>query len=592
MEVTIDQSNQLQQHATTVSSRKELNHRLVSPPSFHACGDGRTVVVTEHRISVLTHRSNNGAADVEINAKLDVFFTVSEIIENESDDYFFRKILCGAKSSSPEKQASLYVNHLGMENADECIIYLQGGPGFGASPPICGLGLGDSSSWAGKALSRGFKRIVLMDQRGTGKSSPITKQTLQNRFPDLFIFDDPDEGGSGFLLTKDQTIDQLQIAYPDQSKNVVTALKESVDFLSCFRADNIVQDAECVKNALLMVPTIGSESKPRPWGAALGQSFGGFCLMTYLSQIEDPPKVCIFTGGIAPMLSSCDDIYTLLWEAVKERNLRYYDKYPGDIETVKKIVRLLLSDPPALPSGGSLTARRFLQLGVSLGGSPASFASLHSLLTTALVEYGGCDGENQEEFSRAFLKFMDSVQPFDNHPLYFLLHESIYCDGPKSSPANWSAHRMFEKISSIQPEYDFEFTSQTNSSDHRPTLFFGEMIFPWMADGDYAELSGFGMKALAHAIAKKDDWGQLYDAEKMRLALGDGWKSKATAAIYFDDMYVSFDACMKVTKRGGPMEKCKVWITNEYQHSGLRDDGEQVFDKLLGMAKGSIQTPS
>lgn len=60
----------------------------------------------------------------------------------------------------------------------------------------------------------------------------------------------------------------------------------------------------------------------------------------------------------------------------------------------------------------------------------------------------------------------------------------------------------------------------------------------------------------------------------------------------FKDMYVDFDAVMKVTKRGNPLENCKVWISNEYQHSGLRDDGAMIFNKLLGMAKGEVGTPS
>ena len=68
--------------------------------------------------------------------------------------------------------------------------------------------------------------------------------------------------------------------------------------------------------------------------------------------------------------------------------------------------------------------------------------------------------------------------------------------------------------------------------------------------------------------------------------------SKAAAAVYYDDMYVDFDAVMKVTKRGNPLENCKVWISNEYQHSGLRDDGAMIFNKLLGMAKGEVGTPS
>ncbi len=115
-----------------------------------------------------------------------------------------------------------------------------------------------------------------------------------------------------------------------------------------------------------------------------------------------------------------------------------------------------------------------------------------------------------------------------------------------------------------------------------------------MADGDYAELSGFGMRALAQALADKNDWGPLYNPENMRRALAvDGTGvSKAAAAVYYDDMYVDFNACMKVTKRGGPLENCKVWISNEYQHSGLRDDGAMIFNKLLGMAKGEVGTPS
>ena len=68
----------------------------------------------------------------------------------------------------------------------------------------------------------------------------------------------------------------------------------------------IVLDAEDVKDVLLLprrAEGAGEEEKPRPWGAALGQSFGGFCVMTYLSQISHPPKICLLTGGGAPVLT-------------------------------------------------------------------------------------------------------------------------------------------------------------------------------------------------------------------------------------------------------------------------------------------------
>jgi hypothetical protein len=116
------------------------------------------------------------------------------------------------------------------------------------------------------------------------------------------------------------------------------------------------------------------------------------------------------------------------------------------------------------------------------------------------------------------------------------------------------------------------------------------MMFPWMPQ-DYEELSGVGLQALANDLASKKDWGKLYDADQMRRVLEDGI-CKAAAAVYHEDMYVDFDACSKVTARGGPLEKCKLWVTNEYQHSGIRDDGANIFGKLHSMALGSLRLPS
>lgn len=305
--------------------------------------------------------------------------------------------------------------------------------------------------------------------------------------------------------------------------------------------------------------------------------------MTYLSLVDHPPKVCLLTGGIAPMLTPAYEAYSSLWERVKERNLCYYDMYPGDIGLVKKIVKKLLDEPATLPSGGTLTARRFLQLGMALGGSPSSFASLHSLFQSAFLQ------PDETDFTRSFLKAVDNDQPFDDHPIYYLLHESIYADGLQSSPTNWAAHRAFEDKIKTPSEFDYRLTSQLDS-DARPTLLFGEMVFPWMSE-DFAECGGVGMTALANSLASKEDWGPLYNGEHMREVLGDG-RSLAAAAVYYDDLYVDFDCSMKVAARGGPLEKAKIFVTNDYQHSGLRDAGASMFTKLHGMATGSVRTPS
>ena len=130
-----------------------------------------------------------------------------------------------------------------------------------------------------------------MDQRGTGKSSPITKQRLKKQFPDLFLFDNCEE-------SKDSESAEMQL----KRAKVTKAVKDATDYLSKFRSNSIVRDAEWIKGALTQTTNpILEEDKmlpPQPWGAALGQSFGGFCLMTYLSSISNPPTMTLFTGGI------------------------------------------------------------------------------------------------------------------------------------------------------------------------------------------------------------------------------------------------------------------------------------------------------
>jgi len=566
---------------------QKVNHRMISPPTFHAVGEGRRVVITEHKLSVPLDRSNPPTAPNAKEPMVDIYFSIAELVTTPEDEKFFQElqsVTAGASTAIKQREmkqrAAKYKTFANLKDAKDCMIYLQGGPGFGAPVPINGIGLSDKSSWAGAALSKGYKRVVFMDQRGTGKSSTITKQTLQKRFPDLFLIDDDTDSITGTVSSMSSVkadIENFMDSREEEAKKVKTALGEAVQYMSHFRADNIVKDAEAVKEALLQSPAgveEGQEAPPTPWGCALGQSFGGFCMMSYLSLIPNPPMICLLTGGIAPMLTNVDELYVSVRERVKERNMKYYERYPGDVDVVKRIVSCLDKTPPKLPSGGLLTARRFRQLGLSLGGPPSAFASLHALFASAFVS------DEEDEFTRAFLKDMDSTQPFDDYPLYFLMHESIYAD--KSSDCEktvWSAQRASDN-------------EVVDSSD--PVLFTGEVVFPWMADGEYAELSGLGMRALAHALATKDDWGLLYDADHMKkmLAVDGTGRSKAAAAVYYEDMYVDFDACMTVCKRGGPLENCQVWISNEYQHSGLRDDGATIFNKLLGMAKGEVGTPS
>lgn len=116
--------------------------------------------------------------------------------------------------------------------------------------------MGQKSSWVGAALGKGYKRVVLMDQRGTGKSSTITKQTLQKRFPDLFELDDVCgtfdgvEGSS--MTTVENELMNKESTHGQLVDKVRTAMKEATEYMTNFRADNIVKDAEAVKDVLLL----------------------------------------------------------------------------------------------------------------------------------------------------------------------------------------------------------------------------------------------------------------------------------------------------------------------------------------------------
>lgn len=559
---------------------QERNHRITSV-TFHPTGTDQRVVVTDHLVSVPLFRDGRVS-----NERLDVFF---RIVEKDTDSAFFERLL----GLSPKQRASIYIQDFcALQNLDDVVLYLQGGPGFGAPTPVADIGVApNSGSWIDAALHKhNYKRVVLLDQRGTGNSSPVTKQTLERKFPNLFLLD-------GDIVHNRQSLEDFHETHPEEVQKVQQAVETVTDYLAQFRADNIVQDAEYIREALLLPDPIDQEpskgtSEPKPWGCSLGQSYGGFCSMTYMSQVEHPPRVMLLTGGIAPMLSSSnvETVYGDLWDRVKDRSLLYYDMFPEDVGLVKTIVRKLMNQPASLPSGGRLTARRFLSLGIALGSSPSSFASLHEFLGSAFV--GGTDIDSDDlsqlEFSRSFLKGIDTKQSFDDAPIYFWMHETIYADGPSNSPTSWAANRALEnKINAGGAEFDYQSTCQT---DDHPILFFGEHVFPWMPE-DFAELSGVGLRQVANSLAEKTDWKPLYDSEHMKLVHNSG-RTRSAAAVYHEDMYVEFNACMKVAKRDGPLGRTKCYVTNEYQHSGLRDNGAGLFTKLHGMAKGGVRTPS
>ncbi|KAK4786971.1 hypothetical protein SAY86_010804 [Trapa natans] len=335
--------------------------------------------------------------------------------------------------------------------------------------------------------------------------------------------------------------------------------KDLADYLGHFRADNIVNDAEFVR--VHLVPDA------EPW-TVLGQSYGGFCVVTYLSFAPHGLKQALLTGGIPPIGNGCsaNDVYRACCEQIVLQNEKFYKRYPQDIEVVHEVVKYLAGSEGGgvpLPSGGFLTPRGLQTLGLSGLGSSTGFERLHYMFERVwdpqLVPGAA------KQISHYFLRSFESWSSFDTNPLYALLHEAIYNQGAASC---WSAER-------VMAENESKFNALNAAKENRPVLFTGEMIFPWMFDEIYA-LRPF--KEAANILAEKKDWPPLYDVKSL-----NNNKVPVAAAVYYEDMYVNFKLAMETASH---ITGIRLWISNEYMHSGLRDNGTRVLNQLLGMLNG------
>ncbi|MFJ9696425.1 alpha/beta fold hydrolase [Kitasatospora sp. NPDC101183] len=434
--------------------------------------------------------------------------TVSRLPGIVTTDHVFQVPL---DHSAPEgERIEVYAREVvaaGREQDDlPWLLFLQGGPG-GKSPRPLGR-----DAWLDRALDD--YRVLLLDQRGTGRSTPATRQTLARR------------GGA----------------------------QEQADYLAHFRADSIVCDAEFIRHRLL-----GAD---RRW-SLLGQSFGGFCTLTYLSFFPEGLTEAFVTGGLAGLTTGADDVYRATYRQVARKNEDHYARFPGDVEAVRRIAAHLAGAPASLPGGGLLTVEAFQALGLMLGGGSGS-GSLHHLLEEAWVE-----GVAGPELSDTFLAGAQAQLSFAGGPLYAVLHESIYgqrsVDGGAATA--WAAERVRKEF----PQFD----ARSALEGDGPVLFTGEMIYPWMFDTDPALRP---LKEAAELLAARTEWPALYDPA--RLAANT---VPVTAAVYHDDMYVA-TADSLATARA--VRGLRAWVTNEWEHDGLRVSGGKVLDRLIKMAHG------
>jgi pimeloyl-ACP methyl ester carboxylesterase len=372
------------------------------------------------------------------------------------------------------------------------VVFFQGGPGFPANRPA------DNAGWIGEVLKS--HRLLLLDQRGTGLSSRVLPQSLAR----------------------------------------LGSAEDQAEYLTHFRADNIVRDAEAIRKLLL-----GADRK---W-KGMGQSYGGFCLLTYLSFAPEGLDGVMITGGVAGIKRRAEENYRLTYQKTREKNEAYYHHYPEDEDRVKAIVSYLTEHEVVLPSGGRLSPRRFQAMGLCLGGE-GGFEQLHYLMEKAWV--AGGDGP---ELAYDFLVACERMHDFDTNPIYCILHESIYAE---HYATEWSAERVREEY----PEFEV--------NSERRFYFTGEMISPTMLD-DFAHLRP--LKACAEILAAKSDWGALYDLDQLAKN-----EVPVAAISYYEDMFVPIEWSRETAEH---IPNFYQWVTNEWEHNGIAKNGPKIVARLL-----------
>lgn len=240
------------------------------------------------------------------------------------------------------------------------LLYLQGGPGHEAPrPTLAPL----APAWLERALVD--FRVLLLDQRGTGLSTPY---------------------GTG---TRPHPTDPVAEA----------------SYLQHFRADAVVRDAECLRAHL------GVDR----W-AVLGQSFGGFCALHYRSRFPDSLTETFVTGGLPPVGRPPEEVYAATDTALRRLEQDHHRRHPEDAGRLRAVLDLAEAGGLRRTDGSALTGRLVRTVGNQLGLHGGS-AALHHLLerdprSPAFVPD-----------LQALLPFTA------RNPLYAVVHESCYADG-------------------------------------------------------------------------------------------------------------------------------------------------------------------
>lgn len=399
----------------------------------------------------------------------------------------------------PQSAMSLYARIVEKDDGIErpYLLWLQGGPGGRAQRPT------GMSGWIKAALDR--FRVVLLDQRGTGRSNPIYASTLDPQWTD----------------------------------------EEIARYLVHFRAPNIIRDAERLREHL------GCDS----WWI-LGQSYGGFLALSYLSMAGDSLDGVFITAGLGDLSGDARHTYEHTFSLVEDATEEFLGEVPFARQTICDLHEIVTDRTITLPTGQRLRSEHIQALGIQLG-TDAGWNQLAFQLETALVQSHG-----NTVLSETFLYEVVETLSFAKKPLYGILHETIYSRGLATK---WAAQRVYDE-------------RRYGSGDCARLT--GEAVFPWMFNSDPALVP---FEGAAHILAGADGLEDPYTLDILERN-----RVPVVAAVHDKDIFVPAAISLETAARVGNL---RVVRNSKYRHDGIRSDGENLLNSMFEvMDEESIST--
>ena len=137
------------------------------------------------------------------------------------------------------------------------------------------------------------------------------------------------------------------------------------------------------------------------------------------------------------------------------------------------------------------------------------------------------------------------------------MHEACYADG---GATRWSADRLLPTV-----------------YDERPELFTCEHVFPWMFE-DYG------------ALAPLREAAEIARRARVAAALrrSSGWRPTRSRPRPRSTPTTRTSSARSPRRPPRSIRGLRPWVTNEYDHNGLRADGARILGRLIDLARGRI----